>query len=200
MADFVLVRFPDRLEELIHCSTRFQLSIAIVERELLERGEHKPGELLRMSGSLRVLARVDGGESEHTLERLLILGCHGFVDDRISTASLQRVLRGVSAGEIAAGRKLLSRALQRLLLGTAAPKLSRREQEVVELLALGLSNKRIAERLFISEETLRWHLRNLYGKTELKSRAELVEYASAMPAVQRPEVLRVRAAGEVDGD
>jgi DNA-binding CsgD family transcriptional regulator len=59
---------------------------------------------------------------------------------------------------------------------------------VLSLLGQGLSNRSIAERLFISPETLRWHLRNLYSKTELRSRGELIEYA-ANSAV---EPLRVR--------
>jgi DNA-binding CsgD family transcriptional regulator len=76
------------------------------------------------------------------------------------------------------------------LAGRLAPKLSRREHEVVGLLGQGLSNRSIAERLFISPETLRWHLRNLHSKTELRSRPELIEYASTAVGIER-------ASGEV---
>jgi DNA-binding CsgD family transcriptional regulator len=175
--DFVLVRFPDRLEELVHCASHFPLSIAIAECSLLDVSEPPPGELARLTGALRWIARVNGAESPDSLERLLLLGCYGFVQDGISPASLQRVLRGVAVGEMAVGRKLLSRAFQRLLAGRSAPKLSRREQEILALLGQRLSNRVIAGKLFISEETLRWHLRNLYSKTELQKRTDLVEFA-----------------------
>src|SRR5438067_3296919 len=184
--DFVLVRFPDNLEEMIRCATHFDQSIAIAERTLLETAAAPK--------SLRCIARLDGTEPAETLERLLLLGCYGFVRDGISAASLRRVLRGVGAGEMVAGRKLLSSCFQRLLAGAAAPKLSRREHQVLGLLGQRLSNKLIAEKLFISEETLRWHLRNLYSKTELQSRRDLVEYASTISGAPDPAV-KIVAAG-----
>jgi DNA-binding NarL/FixJ family response regulator len=177
VSDWMLVRFHETIEELIDCSSRFDRAIAVVEAGLLESAESKATELLRASASMRMVARVTGREPEAALDRMLLLGCYGFVADSISPASLARVLRGVHAGEIVVSRRLLSRAYQRLLSGRLAPKLSRREQDVLALLGQGLSNRSIAERLFISPETLRWHLRNLYAKTELRSRGELIEYA-----------------------
>ncbi len=82
-----------------------------------------------------------------------------------------------------------------MLAGRAAPKLSRREQEVLNLPGQRLSNRLIAERLFISEETLRWHLRNLYSKTELQSRAELVEFASSLSGPQESPAAKNCSAG-----
>lgn len=55
--------------------------------------------------------------------------------------------------------------------------LSGREYEVLELLAHGLGNPEIAERLFIAEGTIRNHIRNIYRKLEVRSRAEAVAYA-----------------------
>jgi DNA-binding NarL/FixJ family response regulator len=178
-SDWMLVRFHDTIEELMDCSSRFDRAIVIIEAGLLDSAESKATELLRASGSVRLVVRVAPDEPEHSLERMLLFGCYSFVSDRISAASLNRTLRGVNAGEIVIPRRLLSRAFQRLLAGRLAPKLSRREQDVLGLLGQGLSNRSIAERLFISPETLRWHLRNLYAKTELRSRGELIEYATA---------------------
>lgn len=175
---FVLLRFREGLKDLLQCSVHFDLSIAIVEKSIFE--EVSPGGdgiPQRMRRSLRPIARIQGVEPDDELERLLMLGCYGFVRDHVSRPSLGRILRVVGAGDIAASRRLLSGALHRLLAGATAPKLTSREHEVLWLLGQRLSNKRIAERLFISGETLRWHLRNLYSKTGLTSRAELVEYA-----------------------
>jgi DNA-binding NarL/FixJ family response regulator len=179
VSEWMLVRFHDSIEELMECASRFDRAIALVDSALLENAESKATELLRASGSLRMVVRVSDAEPEQLLERMLLVGCYSFVTDRISPASLKRVLRGVDAGEIIVSRRLLSRSFQRLLAGRLAPKLSRREQDVLALLGQGLSNRSIAERLFISPETLRWHLRNLYSKTELKSRNDLIEYATS---------------------
>ncbi len=180
VSDWMLVRFHDTIEELMDCWSRFDRAIAIVDAGLLESAESRATDLLRASGSLRLVARVPDDGNEAPVEKLLMLGCYAFVTDRISPASLARTLRGVDAGDIVVRRRLLSRAYQRLLAGRLAPKLSRREHDVLALLGQGLSNRSIAERLFISPETLRWHLRNLYSKTELRSRNELIEYAAAV--------------------
>lgn len=56
-------------------------------------------------------------------------------------------------------------------------KLSPREIEVVKLLALGITNKEISERLFISEGTVRSHVYNILSKLNLENRSQVVLYA-----------------------
>lgn len=51
---------------------------------------------------------------------------------------------------------------------------SRREREVVDLVAKGLSNKEVANLLFVTEKTVKFHLTNIYKKLGLKSRAQLI--------------------------
>lgn len=60
--------------------------------------------------------------------------------------------------------------------------LSRREREVFELLALGLSNQAIATRLFISPKTAEHHVSSILGKLGLRSRAEVAAFAAAVVA------------------
>jgi PAS domain S-box-containing protein len=57
------------------------------------------------------------------------------------------------------------------------PRLTRREREIVRLVALGASNREIADRLYISPETVRSHLRNAMSKTSARTRAQLVAIA-----------------------
>jgi DNA-binding NarL/FixJ family response regulator len=56
--------------------------------------------------------------------------------------------------------------------------LTRREIEVISLVASGLPNKAIAEELFISPHTVGNHLRNIYSKTQVHNRVDLARYAA----------------------
>ncbi|MET7994563.1 LuxR C-terminal-related transcriptional regulator [Amycolatopsis sp. NPDC005232] len=53
--------------------------------------------------------------------------------------------------------------------------LSKREQEIAELVSQGLTNKQIAERAFVSENTVKQHLKRVFAKTDVRNRAELMQ-------------------------
>lgn len=56
--------------------------------------------------------------------------------------------------------------------------LTKRERDVLDWLALGLSNRAIAERLGISEHTVKFHVTSIYGKLDATSRAEAIRRAA----------------------
>jgi DNA-binding NarL/FixJ family response regulator len=60
---------------------------------------------------------------------------------------------------------------------TSGEILTAREQEVLQSLVDGLSNREISIRLFVSENTVKYHLRNILGKLHLQNRAQVVAYA-----------------------
>lgn len=60
--------------------------------------------------------------------------------------------------------------------------MSRREAEVAMLICQGLSNKQIAEQLFISEKTIKTHVSNILSKLDIKDRMQLIlEYCRIVP-------------------
>lgn len=66
--------------------------------------------------------------------------------------------------------------------------LSNRESEVAELVTQGLSNKEVANRLFVTEKTVKFHLTNIYKKMNVKSRAQLIVWCLPnMTFVERKE-------------
>ena len=60
---------------------------------------------------------------------------------------------------------------------SATPRLTDRELEVLRLVAKGLNNREVAKELFISENTVKNHVRNILEKLQLHSRMEAVMYA-----------------------
>jgi DNA-binding NarL/FixJ family response regulator len=106
------------------------------------------------------------------IEAARAAGAVGYVVKTVEPVDLPAVLRTVLAGADFA------------VWGAApppeagsAPQLSERESAVLAAVAQGLSNRRIAEQLWISEQTVKFHLRNIYRKLGLTSRTEAARYA-----------------------
>ena len=91
-------------------------------------------------------------------------------------------MRKVVRGERALDQSLIVRALDRALerqnaARHAAELLSRREAEIVKMVAAGMRNKEIASKLFIGEGTVKTHLHAIYKKLGVHGRVELTLYA-----------------------
>jgi len=103
-------------------------------------------------------------------------GASGYI---LKRAAPERILQALL--EVHAGGVPMSSEIARKVLGVfrepvaAMPEtenLSRREQDVLELLVQGCSNKEIADKLSISIETVTWHLRHIYSKLHVRSRTQ----------------------------
>lgn len=111
-------------------------------------------------------------------------GTSGIVLKQTATELLIKAIRKVHEGEI----WLDSRTTAAVMRQFAAPgdigprerdkpRLSNREREIVALVAQGFKNKEIAERMFISEQTVKNHLHNIFDKLGVSDRLELALYA-----------------------
>ncbi|MGD6741660.1 response regulator transcription factor [Streptomyces sp. BH106] len=115
----------------------------------------------------------------------LSAGARGYLT---KNAGRQDILRAIRAA--AAGQSVLDREVQDRLLATVrttAPAATRslpaditpREREVLTLIGQGLPNRAIAEKLFISEATVKTHINNLFAKADIRDRADAVRRAIA---------------------
>ena len=106
------------------------------------------------------------------------LGVMGLVLKESSPEVLLECVRAVHAGKQCIDRDTLARALQSVIARDSAEKspdtLTPREVEIVRMVSQGLRNKAIAERLSISEGTVKVHLHNIYEKMGVDGRLELV--------------------------
>lgn len=108
-------------------------------------------------------------------------GVSGLVLKEAAAVNLVETVRRVQRGERALEPMLVSRALDRLSQREDAKKivevLSKRETEIVKMVASGLRNKEIALKLSIGEGTVKTHLHTIYEKLGVHGRVELAMYA-----------------------
>jgi two-component system nitrate/nitrite response regulator NarL len=109
-------------------------------------------------------------------------GVWGLVLKESAAVSLVDSVRKVMRGERALDQGLIVRALDRAVerqsgLRQTAELLSRRETEIVKMVAAGMRNKEIANKLFIGEGTVKTHLHAIYKKLGVHGRVELTLYA-----------------------
>jgi DNA-binding NarL/FixJ family response regulator len=128
---------------------------------------------------------LTSSESEEDLLRAIKLGARGYIvkdtDMSLLVKDLSSVLDGGAVVSPAMGGKLfdtVSHLLKhRELKNSRRPSLTGREIEVLQLVAEGSTSKEIGLQLFISENTVKNHVRNILDKLGLRSRNEAVMYA-----------------------
>ncbi|MEA4924575.1 MAG: response regulator transcription factor [Syntrophomonadaceae bacterium] len=107
-------------------------------------------------------------------------GAQGYLLKNMEPEYWLDYLVSIIQGEAPISRVLASKILQEFSLpkdDLIGHKLSEREKEVVQLVSQGLSNKAIGEKLHISENTVKNHLRNILAKLHLQNRVQLVAFA-----------------------
>jgi DNA-binding NarL/FixJ family response regulator len=119
---------------------------------------------------------------EEQLVEAVRLGVAGVVLKEMAPQLLLEAVRRVHAGGQYLEGGIVGRALRRMVqreeaAREAARLLTPRELEIVRMLADGLRNRAIAEKLFISEGTVKVHLHRIYEKLDVGGRLELVLYA-----------------------
>jgi len=116
-------------------------------------------------------------ETTADCESLLRMGCMGFLRPDAPAWQFRRAVDAVTSGEIWAPRKLVSQMCREFLSAEDPLKLTAREEEVLVLLAAGHSNRKIADSLFISRDTVRWHMRAIYRKLGVHDRSSVLSFA-----------------------
>lgn len=175
---------------------REKIDIVILDLEL---GRHSAlsfiPQLREAAKEARILVLTGARDSE-THQKAAQLGAMGVVLKEDAADLLLKAIEKVYHGEAWLDRLTLGNLLWRISsqskdsIDPRAQKISSltdREREVIALIAEGLKNKQIAERLFISPTTVTHHLSSIYSKLGVSDRLELVIYAFANRLAKMPE-------------
>jgi two-component system NarL family response regulator len=148
-------------------------------RQLLQRGT---------GSKVLILSAYDDDEE---VTAALISGASGYVLKTVSGERLADNIRSVYQGEVLLAPSVAAKVVQQLSRlqeetgrrEEALHALTPREREVFFLASQGLKNAEIAAELYLSEKTIKTHLRNIYNKLNLASKAELRLFAVKMGLV-----------------
>ncbi len=116
-------------------------------------------------------------EDETKIFQALKAGASGYIlkrsNPRDIITAIEEVLAGGAPMTSSIGRKVVESFREESAPKEGKDALSRRETEVLEVLSQGLSNKEIADHLNINVETVRWHLKQIYGKLHVHGRTKV---------------------------
>jgi NarL family two-component system response regulator LiaR len=145
--------------------------------------------LKELSPRTQVIVLTSYHEDEHIFPALKA-GALSYLLKDVSTRELADAVRKASMGEAVMHPRVAARVVQELRAQprenpAVVPILSERELEVLRLIAEGISNAEIAERLVISENTVKSHVGNILGKLHLADRTQAAVYAWRQGIVEK---------------
>jgi two-component system nitrate/nitrite response regulator NarL len=126
---------------------------------------------------------LTAAEDDRDVVRAMRLGARGVVLKQSASDLLLKSIRKVHDGEIWLDNRMTAEVIDAFKKSAEAgqrrekPLLSDREKEIVQLVAQGFRNREIGEKLFISEQTVKNHLHNIFDKLGVSDRLELALYA-----------------------
>jgi DNA-binding NarL/FixJ family response regulator len=164
--------------------------------------QHRPDLVLldlqmpRMDGveaTRRILQSVPGVrvlvlttyESDESILRAIEAGASGYLLKAAPEDEILAGIRSVASGGVALDPRMAALLVSRVQT-PAAPTLSPRESEVLELVGEGLSNPEIGRRLFLSEATVKTHLLHVFEKLEVSDRTRAVTRAMELGLLRSP--------------
>lgn len=148
--------------------------------------------LRKVSKSSRILVLMSKTNPE-TNRRAVHEGAAGLVQKNAATEVLVKAIEKVYMGEAWIDRTIMGKVLSDLRTGdlpdtntARISKLTARERQVISLVGLGLKNKQIAAKLFISEITVSHHLSSIFSKLGVSNRLDLLIYAFGNKLAKMP--------------
>jgi DNA-binding NarL/FixJ family response regulator len=132
---------------------------------------------------------LTASEDKNEFVQAMKMGARGIVLKQTASELIVKSIRKVHAGEIWLDSQTTAAVMRQFASATAEPApvqggrvrerspLSAREREIVALVAQGYKNKEMAEKMFISEQTVKNHLHNIFDKLGVSDRLELALYA-----------------------
>lgn len=170
--DVSIVAETDRIESLPPLVEHTPADVLLLDLQMERSTLEEIGALSQRIAVVVVTASELVGDAMAAIR----LGARAVVLKRFAVETLMDAIRSVAGGAVWLPPNVQGELAARLRNPSASP-LTVREEEVVRHVALGLRNAEVGKRLFISEQTVKTHLNNIFQKLGMQDRAELTRYA-----------------------
>jgi len=191
--DFTVVGEAEDIQSALDQARTLQPDIVLMDVELAGEDGVRATQQLKMEMPAVTVVMLTVRDDTQTLFEAIKAGAQGYLVKNARSRELLEQLRGLARGEAAISRRMATRILEEIR-GQTEPfgpeeELTAREMEVLELVAARLSNAQIAERLMISEHTVKNHMKNILSKLHLRNRHQAAAYGVARGWLPRPKRL-----------
>lgn len=166
---------------------RTRPDIALIDVNMPEMGGVETVEALQKVENLRIVM-LTISKHDDDLFGAIAAGAHGYLLKNSEPEELRRAILLVADGKSVLSPEVTGRVLKAVSNARGMPSeigLSKREMEVLDCLAVGKTSAQIASDLFITENTVKTHVRHILEKLEAANRAEAVSRAIQMGLIRR---------------
>lgn len=166
-------------EEAVRLASEFKPDVAVMDIVMPKlNGIEATRKIKEIAPDIAILILTAYDDDEYVLG-LLDAGAAGYLLKSARGRDLAGAIRAIKSGESVLHPKIIAKLLRRAMVAPAKEKgssdlLSERESEILRSVALGMSNREIAERLVLSERTIKAHLTNIFNKLNVASRSEAI--------------------------
>lgn len=189
--DFTVVGEAEDAERALDQARALQPDIVLMDVELPGDDGVTATRRLKIEMPAVTVVMLTVHDDSQTLFEAIKAGAQGYLVKNVRSWELLEQLRGIARGEAAISRRMAARILEEIR-GQTEPfgpgeELTARELEVLELVTVRLSNAEIAERLVISEHTVKNHMKSILSKLHLHNRHQAAAYGIARGWLPRPK-------------
>jgi len=192
--DFSVVGEADDAQSALEKARALEPDIVLMDIELPGEDGVMATQRLKAEMPAVMVVMLTVRDDSQTLFEAIKAGAQGYLVKNVRSRELLEQLRGLARGEAAISRRMAARILAEIRGQTEpfAPEeeLTGRELEVLELVVARLSNAEIAQRLVVSEHTVKNHMKSILSKLHLRNRHQAAAYGIARGWLPRPKKRR----------
>ena len=165
--------------------------VAVVDMRLPDgNGVEVCREVRSRDESIQCLILTSFADDEALFDSIMA-GAAGYLLKQIKGTDLVDAIRRVASGQSLLDPNVTARVLERLRKGPEEDerlaRLTEQERKILDLIAEGLTNRQIGERMFLAEKTVKNYVSNLLSKLGMERRTEAAVFAAKLPAKRRTD-------------